>query len=437
MHAPILPDLGCGGGRPGLLMVTSNFPRWPGDTTTGFVARLAEDLAERGWRVEVLAPHAAGAATRERLGEVLVHRFRYLRPDRAQTLCYGGGALVNLAGSPAAAAQVPALVTAELLAVRRLLATGRFAVAHSHWLLPQGFVTGVAARHRVPHLATVHGGDVFGLRGPALAWFLRRALLGADAVSVNSSATEAAVRALAPGLAEVHRIPMGVDPAAAADPRRVAELRQRYRRGAGPLIVFVGRIIEDKGVDDLVAAARLLLAGPQPDTTVALVGAGQHRDRLAAEIAASGLADRVHLPGWAQPAEVPSWLAAGDVVAAPSRVGPSGWTEAQGLSIAEALAAGRPVVATDVGGIADTVRDGVHGLLVPERDPAALAAAVQRLLADPALAARLAAAGQARVSAELSRQASADRFDQVLRGLLDRRRPAPGPPRAPGSARGA
>lgn len=415
---------------PGLLLLTSNYPRWAGDTTTPFIAHLAADLAERGWAVTVLAPHAPGAARLERAGGVRVRRFRYLRPERAQTLCYGGGALVNLAASRRAAAQAPALVAAELAATARELASGRYAAVHSHWVLPQGFVATLAARHRLPHLASVHGGDVFGLTAGVLARCKRFALSGADAVTVNSSATEAAVRALAPRQPAVHRIPMGVDPRATPDPARVAALRSRYRSPTGPLVVFVGRMVADKGIDDVVAAVRLLLAGGLPGTTAVLVGEGQHRHRLAAELTATDLGAIIQLPGWAQPDEVGEWLAAADVVLAPSRIGEHGWTEAQGLVLAEALALGRPLVATDVGGVADTVRHETTGLLVGERDPAALAAAVRRLVTDPALAERLGAAGQQLVRSELSRAASADRFDALLRRLLAGSPPA-APPAAP------
>ena len=83
---------GDGGGR--ILCLTSNFPRWEGDSTTPFVLHLAQDLQALGWRVDVLAPHAPGAAVRETLGGVRVERFRYLWPERLETVCYRGGALI-------------------------------------------------------------------------------------------------------------------------------------------------------------------------------------------------------------------------------------------------------------------------------------------------------------------------------------------------------
>lgn len=75
-----------------ILCVTSNFPRWAGDSTTPFVLHLAQDLQEYGWTVDVLAPHAPGAAKKEELGGVSVKRFRYFWPEASENICYQGGA---------------------------------------------------------------------------------------------------------------------------------------------------------------------------------------------------------------------------------------------------------------------------------------------------------------------------------------------------------
>src|SRR6185437_6645666 len=79
-----------------VLVVTSNFPRWKGDSVTPFVLHLVQGLQAVGWRVGVLAPHAEGAAIHEIIDGVRVDRFRYMWPASQETVCYGGGALVNL-----------------------------------------------------------------------------------------------------------------------------------------------------------------------------------------------------------------------------------------------------------------------------------------------------------------------------------------------------
>ncbi len=407
------------GRRGRVLCVTSNLPRWAGDSTTPFVLHLAADLRALGWDVECLAPHAEGAARREELDGVPVERFRYLWPPSAQTICYSGGALVNLRRSRVNQAKLPALVAAEWAAVARRVARGRYDLVHAHWLLPQGLVA-TAPPRRTPVVATAHGGDVFGLPGKALARAKRLALERADAVTANSSFTEAALRRLAPGLGAVVRIPMGVD-TAAPDPDEVAALRALHRTGGGPLVAYAGRLVEEKGVDDLLRALAAL-AYRLPDTTALVLGEGQDRAALEALAAELGVAGRVTFAGWAAPSTVAAALAAADVVAAPSRQGPDGWVEAQGLTVVEAMAAGTPVVATRSGGVGDAVVDGETGLLVDERSPDQLAAAIERLATDSALSARCVAQGRRVAEERFSRSRSADAFSSLFDEVLARRR---------------
>ena len=394
-----------------MLCVTSNLPRWAGDSTTPFVLHLAADLRGLGWDVACLAPHAEGAAVREQLEGVPIERFRYLWPPSAETVCYSGGALVNLRRSRANQAKLPALVAAEWASVARRVARGRYDLVHAHWLLPQGLVA-TAPPRRTPVVVTAHGGDVFGLRGRALARAKRLALERADAVTANSSFTEAALRRLAPGLGEVARIPMGVD-VSPPDPHEAAALRARHRRGNGPLVVFAGRLVEEKGVDDLLRALARC-----PGASALVLGEGQDRtalERLATEL---DLDDRVTFGGWAAPASVAAALAAADVVAAPSREGPDGWVEAQGLTVVEAMAAGTPVVATRSGGVGDAVVDGETGLLVDERSPDQLAAAIERLANDRALAARCVERGRRLAEDRFSRRTTAEAFSALFERVL-------------------
>lgn len=393
-----------------VLFVTSNFPRWADDSTTPFVLHLAQDLQALGWRVDVLAPHAPGVKPREFLDGVLVERFRYLWPDSLQTLCYGGGALINLRKTPAKLLQVPPFVLSEWLAVQRRLAHGSYDLLHSHWILPQGFTGALAAKAlKVPHVTTVHGGDVFALRGRVLSRFKRFALTRADVVTVNSSATEAAVVELAPGLANIRRIPMGISD---RPPQSSGNLLQQFRRGDGPCLVFVGRVIEEKGVGDLIKAVSLLHTS-LPDTTAVVVGEGQDRLAMQAQARELGVSDRIVFTGWVAPHEVPGVLASGDIFIGASRTAPDGWIEGQGLTMLEAMLAGLPVVATRSGGIVDTVRHEETGLLVNEASPDEIAAAVLRLAQDPGLAHRLAQNGTQLVRRGFTREASAKAFSDL------------------------
>lgn len=411
---------GTGGHAPSrgrVLFVTSNFPRWQGDSTTPFVLHLARDLRALGWDVDVLAPHAPGARRREVLDGVPVERFRYLWPDALQTVCYDGGALVKLEREPWNLLKIPALVLAEWLAVSWRLATRRYALVHSHWILPQTFTcTLAAALLRIPHVATVHGGDAFALRGRVLSRFKRMALGGADRITVNSSATLAAVAPLCHESARLVRIPMGATVVAGSAARQ-HELRRRYRDGDGPLVVFIGRLVPEKGADDVIEAVAIIRER-LPSARLLIIGDGPERAHLEARAATTGVAERTQFLGWIQPDDVHDHVAAADVFVGPSKMAANGWIEAQGLTFAEALLAGTPVVATRIGGIVDAIRHEDTGLLVEPGRPDQIAAAIVRLCADPELRSRLVRTGRDLASAHLTRPACAAAFSKLYAGVM-------------------
>ena len=356
---------------------------------------------------------------------VYVERFRYLYPERFQSVCYQGGALINLRKKKTNYIKLPALVGAEWTAVVRRLLTGQYDLLHSHWLLPQGFVGCLAARLTgTPHVVTIHGGDVFGLRQKAVLPFKRFSLRQADAVTVNSTVTENEVRKLSGRCRKILRIPMGVDiKKVPRNHEKVLEIRRKYRHGQGPLLVFVGRLVEEKGVGDLIQAIHLLTDNC-PDIRALILGEGQDRisfEKLTQEL---GLKDRIHFIGWVDQEAVPYYLAAGDMFVGPSRTAQDGWIEAQGLTFLEAMSAGIPVIATRVGGIVDSVIHEQTGLLVDERSPRQIAEAVMRLQNNEDLIKKLVKNGKERVEQNFSRQVSGKAFSHLFHQLLNLKRDA-------------
>ena len=365
--------------------------------------------------MEIVAPHAPGAKSRETLDGVRIERFRYCWPESAETVCYRGGALVNLRRQPANWLKLPALVASEWRAVARTLRVGRFDLVHAHWILPQGFTSVLAAgRRRVPVVVTVHGGDIFALRGAVLAQFKRFALRRAQAVTTNSTAAERAIRGLVGDLPILRRIPMGATNPAPVERAEIDRIRARFARGA-PLLCFVGRLIAEKGVDDLLEAIAI---AELPGISALIIGDGPHRQNLERKGRALGLEDRVHFLGWMERGEVIRHLAAADIFVGLSKPSRDGWTESQGLTFAEAMLSGLPVIATSVGGVPDSVRDAETGLLVAPSAPREAADAIRRLVLDADLARRLARAGQAYARRFLTRERTAEGFSRLYAELL-------------------
>jgi glycosyltransferase involved in cell wall biosynthesis len=243
----------------------------------------------------------------------------------------------------------------------------------------------------------------------------RVALTRADAVTVNSTFTEQAARAVAPRLHNVRLVPMGVSvaPLSRQARERAGGLRRKYRQREGPLLITVGRLVEEKGAEDVIRAVDIL-RHTHPDVSLLVVGEGQDRPALEALVRELRLSGRVSFLGWVEPEQVRTHLAAADLFIGASRTGPDGWVEAQGLTFLEAMAVGTPVVASRLGGIVDSVRDGDTGLLVDERAPEQIARAVERLAGSPDLGRRLAATAEQMVHERFSREASAQAFSELF-----------------------
>jgi 2-deoxystreptamine N-acetyl-D-glucosaminyltransferase/2-deoxystreptamine glucosyltransferase len=300
------------------------------------------------------------------------------------------------------------------LAARHVLGGGPVDLVHVHCgedlaVLPLARLA--ARRHGCPLVATVHLSVRHGLRPVAPRGVLLRAagsaverwlLPGADAVIALTPSTARQLRADGIPAGRVHVIPPGYDPAlfarAAADP---------FPGLPRPRVAYLGRLAPQKDVGTLLEAFAYLPSG----TRLLLVGDGP--DRAALQRRAQRFGSRVHFAGFVPHAAVPAVLQHVDLLVLPSLY------EDLSSVLIEAMAAGLPVVATRVGGTADLVRDGVNGLLVAPRDPAALAAAISRILAGPAAAAQLSAAAR--------RTAAAYAWPGLARNVLDVYRLVTGP----------
>jgi glycosyltransferase involved in cell wall biosynthesis len=220
--------------------------------------------------------------------------------------------------------------------------------------------------------------------------------LMADRIVAVSEAVKRALVAQGADPGRIRVIPGGVDLAPYDNPRPLMP----------NVLGSMGRLQTEKGFDILLQAMREL----PPEVRLLLGGEGLLEQELARQVADLGLRQRVDLLGFVP--DVPAFHNRTGLFVLASR------SEGLGLVIAEAMAAGRPVVATRVGGIPEVVVDGETGLLVAPEDPGALAAAIRRLLADPALAARMGEAGRRRAADLFGARRMAERTATMYEELV-------------------
>jgi glycosyltransferase involved in cell wall biosynthesis len=210
---------------------------------------------------------------------------------------------------------------------------------------------------------TVHGADAYTLRG-RMAGRLKRLVLGRAAAVLPVSGDIARTLSLDPR-APVLR--MGVDTGAI---RSIVGSRVPERG----LVLCIGRLADKKGVDVLVEAVARV-----PGIRAEIIGDGPDRQALEDQARRLGVADRVRFLGRQPKTSVLQALGRAEVVAIPSKVGAGGDMEGTPVVLCEAMAAGAPVVASDLGGLGECVVDGKTGLLVPPGDVDALAAALRKV----------------------------------------------------------
>lgn len=274
---------------------------------------------------------------------------------------------------------------------------------HAHWATHPTLAAYVIHRLTgLPYSFTAHAHDLY-VERPMLAEKLRAASFAVTISEYNRRLLAELYGDLA---AKVSVIRCGIDPLVFR-PRR-----ERPPRPA-PLFVCIASLQAYKGHAYLIEACAMLKAAGRR-FSCSLVGEGELRPELQTQIARLGLEDEVRLLGSQTREVVSELLANADLVVLPSITTASGKREGIPVALMEALASELPVVATAISGVPELVEHGRSGLLVPERDPAALAAALMRICDDPALARRLGVAGRERVLREFSLAENAARLFALL-----------------------
>lgn len=303
---------------------------------------------------------------------------------------------------------LPVLAAARQLADR--LASEPVDILHAHTRVGQVVADRVGRRLAIPYVTTWHG--IYKRRLGRRLW----PCTGRFAIAISELVRRHLVREFRVPPERVQRIYNGVDVVHYAAPpseAMVQQLRSSWRLpGSCPVIGAVGRLAAGrvKGFDVLLKAAALLQQ-KIPAFSVLIVGDGPQRPSLERMARRLGVQDRVRFVGEVSDVRLP--LALIDLFVFSSR-----WPEAFGLTLIEAMAAGKAVVATEAGAVPEVIRHDVDGWLVPPDDPAAMAQSLAHLLRHPDIARRLSSQARSRVQETFSLERMAAEIEAVYRKVL-------------------
>jgi phosphatidylinositol alpha-1,6-mannosyltransferase len=362
------------------LLLTMDFP-----PTRGGIQTMCREIIRRAARTSfrVVAPRDPGSDAVDASIGVPVRRVRSIAPGRR-----GFVPTIALAARAEIARRRPDVV----LSMHTMSAPGA--------LLPK----------RLPVIVATHGGE---FRSARIARAARLVLPRADHVVSNSRFTRSEAIRLGADPMHTTVLPVGAPDPVHVDPARIEELRARF--GGGRIVLSVARLAAHKGQDVLIRALPML----PPDVRAVFVGEGQERPRLEEVARDAGVVERVLFAGLVSDDELPSFYACADVFTLLSTETRAG-VEGGGITLLEAAAYARPIVAARSGGIPETITDEATGLLVGPEDPQAAARALGRVLSDDALARRLGGAARTLAAGERSWSRFVERLEQLMEAVVHR-----------------
>ena len=376
-----------------VLVIGSVYPRFHEDAEVPWLRTSIAHLKKAGLDIQVLAPAYKGLKSHE-IDGIKVNRFRYA-PANWEMLTHEEGAPSKMASKPwLQLLAIPYIISGFFKCIK-ICRKFKPDIIHAHWPFPHAYIAlGAAKLFRIPLVLNFHGAELLLIRKKKWVKPLLKFAIGqAQAVFANSSFTASKIKALRN--VDVEWSPYGTT---LEFGNRNSEFGMEPHPINGKFkILFVGRHIERKGIRYLIEAAKYL---PRDQFEIRIVGVGdltEELKKLASESATPNSAEII-FTGKLSPEALANEYRTANVFTLPAIVDSKGDTEGLGVVLIEAMELGLPIVASNVGGIPDVVVDGVSGILVPEKDPQALASAYKRLAAEPELVKQLLAGSRKRIA---------------------------------------
>ncbi|MEH2327902.1 glycosyltransferase family 4 protein [Nostoc sp.] len=389
-----------------IFVVTSVYPTTADGNHGAFVREAILRLQTTGAKFTVFAPAYEGSKSHV-LDGVKVFRFRYC-PKRFENLARDG-APTKLQRQPLYLIAAAFYILFGMLQLFWICCKEKPNLLQIHWPFPHGLIALPASiLLDIPMVFSFHGAELmlaskFGFVTHILRWLLPLA----KGVTANSSFTSGLIRKIYDGPVTI--IPYGMTIKPKPPKKRSPE--------EVPKLLFVGRLDERKGLRYLLAALPSVLA--KYPVRLRIVGKGILEDEIKSQCDAIGLNDVVDFLGFVSKEELADEYAGCDIFVLPAIVDSKGDTEGLGIVMIEALAHQKPVIASAVGGIVDVIHSGTTGLLVPEKDPEALAQAILTLLSNPTKAQKMGQQGLADIQVRFNWHHLTPMWQQVLANALN------------------
>lgn len=361
-------------------MTTSTLPRWPNDTELSIVLDIAKNLIrhQKNITVFLLAPHQKESKIEEIIDNIKIYRFRYFI-SRWEKLCYNGGMMSNIKKNKALFFLVPFFIFFQILAIKKIVKKEKIDLIHAHWLLPQGLAAVLYKKifnKNIKIICTTHGSDIFSLNNKYLNFLKGYLLKKIDIITAVSNTLKEKIIDLKINPLKIYVIYNAIDPNFfnSGSYNKIRELKKKYAIFSFCLL-FIGRLIKNKGIKYLIEAMPMVLV-KFPETKLLIVGDGEESYFLKKIVKKLNLQNNISFLGKINHNRLSPFYIMSDILINPSL------SEGFSLVLIEALVCGTAVIATNVGGISDIIKNNQTGLLIPPADTEAIAKTIIDLLSN-------------------------------------------------------
>jgi glycosyltransferase involved in cell wall biosynthesis len=349
-----------------VLIVTTAFPRWEGDSRAPFILEAARAIRKFITSVSVIAMHSPGSKQHETFNGIEINRPKYFFEKWEILQKESGGIPIMWKKFPFSRILIFPLLFTQMIAT--IIYSKQFDIIHANWTLAGLSVWLGKILHNKPFLVTVQGSDIYqATRIPFVRFTTKAMLKKADQVVALSRSLADEIISLGIPSNKISIVPNGVDI------RRFSpsmELRK-------PVILFVGSLIERKGVRYLIEAMPNILQR-FPEYKLIIIGEGPDYDKLNHLCQELDINKNIKFEGQKPQKEISQWMRRAKVFVLPST------EEGLGVVLLEAIASGTPCVGTRIGGIQDVISPEV-GILVPPKDPFSIEKAIISIIEDKIL----------------------------------------------------
>lgn len=374
-----------------IAILTSSYPRYPGDATAPFIKSLAENYAKSGNRVFVIAPYDPEVRGGDDLENVQVIRFRYIWPNSLSVMGHAHSLKGDAKLSFLSFLLLPFFLFFGTIALFQTCRKNKIDIIHANWVLPNGPIALIVSRQlKIPFVLSLLGSDIFvAKKNLIFSSVAGRVLRAASSVTACSESMKNAALTLGSKEENTLVLALGADPEKFSPVFGSNSFRQELGIVDGEvLVIAVGRLVYKKGIDVLISAWKPV-STQFPSARLIIVGDGPLGKSLQAQSRNLGIEKSIIFTGRVNWQDLPKYLASADIFVLPSIKDKYGNMDGLPTVLLEAMSSGTVSVASDLGGVSLVIKNWQNGVLVTENSVKELAAALERLMNDPNLCRQL------------------------------------------------